>query len=418
MSDIENRRERLFAKMKENSAALFFAGTPKLRSEDETYPFVSNRHFFYLSNIEQENSVLLFVKGISEKKVYLFIDDFSELKEKWTGKRLTVTEARNLSRIQNVYLNDSFESMLSLALTNKNNQYGKVDTLYLDLSPELKIKESYSTQEFEKFILSEYPFIKTINVYSMVTELRMIKSSEEVGEILNAINGTNNGVGQLISEIKPGVVEKQLADTFEFFGRKHGFRELSFPSIVASGKNATCLHYPSQNDSLKDNDLILFDIGYKSHGYSADISRTFPVNGVFTGLAKEVYQAVLNCNKAVIEYVRSEMTLAQLQEFARNFLKKECVRLGILQEDEDIVKYYYHNVSHHLGLDTHDCSDREKPLENGNIITVEPGLYLIDKGIGVRIEDNILISNGRGECLSKGIVKEIKDIERLFKTRF
>lgn len=287
MSDIENRRERLFAKMKENSAALFFAGTPKIRSEDETYPFVSNRHFYYLSNIEQENSVLLFVKGISEKKIYLFIDDFSELKEKWTGKRLTVTEARNLSRIQNVYLNNSFESMLSLALTNKNNQYGKIDTLYLDLSPELKIKESYSTQEFEQFILSEYPFIKTINVYPMVTELRMIKSSEEIGEVLNAINGTNNGIGQLISVIKPGVVEKELADTFEFFGRKHGFRELSFPSIVASGKNATCLHYPSQNDSLKENDLILFDIGYKSHGYSADISRTFPVNGIFTGLAKK-----------------------------------------------------------------------------------------------------------------------------------
>ena len=168
---------------------------------------------------------------------------------------------------------------------------------------------------------------------------------------------------------------------------------------------------------MKESDLILFDIGYKSHGYSADISRTFPVNGVFSGLAKDVYQAVLNCNKAVIDYVRSEMTLAQLQEFARNFLKKECVKMGILREDEDVVKYYYHNVSHHLGLDTHDCSDREKPLENGNVITVEPGLYLVDKGIGVRIEDNVLISNGRGECLSKGIVKEIKDIERLFKSR-
>ncbi|HNX15848.1 MAG TPA: Xaa-Pro aminopeptidase [Bacilli bacterium] len=418
MSDIENRRERLFAKMKENSAAVVFAGVSKLRSEDDTFPFQSNRHFFYLSNIEQENSVLLFVKGISEKKVYLFIDDFNELKEKWTGKRLTIEEAKKISRIQNVYLNDSFESMLSLALVAKNNQYGQIDTLYLDLSPELKIKDSFSTQEFEKFIAGEYSHIKTINIYPMITELRMVKSSEEIGEILNAINGTNNGISQIINDLKPGLLEMHIADSFEFFGRKHGFRELAFSSIVASGKNATCLHYPSQNDVTKDNDLILFDIGYKSHGYCADISRTFPVSGVFSGLAKEVYQSVLNCNKAVIDYVREGMTIAQVQEFTREFLKKECVKLGLLREDEDVVKYYYHNVSHHLGLNTHDCADREKPLENGNVITVEPGLYLADRGFGVRIEDDVLISNGRGECLSKGIVKEIKDIERMFKSRF
>lgn len=417
MGDLENRRERLFAKMKENSAALLFAGAPKLRSEDESYPFFANRHFFYLSNIEQENSVLLLVKGISEKKVYLFIDDYSELKEKWTGKRLTVEEARKISRIQNIYLTESFESMLSLTLTNKENQYGKIDTLYLDLFPELKIKESYSTQDFEKFINGEYPHIKTIDVYSIITEMRMVKSSEEIGEILTAINGTNNGISQIISELKPGVLEKHLADSFEFYGRKHGFRELAFPTIAAAGKNATCLHYPSQNDVVKESDLVLFDLGYKSNGYSADITRTFPVSGTFTGLAREVYQAVLNCNKAVIEHVRAGMKLSDLQEFARDFLKKECIRIGILKEDEDVVKYYYHNISHHLGLDTHDCANREKPLENGNIITVEPGLYLIDKGIGIRIEDDVLISNGRGESLSKGIAKEIKDIERLFKTR-
>lgn len=417
MSDLENRRENLFKRMKENSAVLVFAGVPKVASEDEAYPFLANRHFFYLSGIEQENSVLLFIKGISEKKVYLFIDEYNELKEKWTGRRLTVEEAKDLSKIQNVYLTSNFENMLSLALAKENNQYGQIDTLYLDLSPELKIKNSFSTQEFEKFINSEYPHIHTSDVYPIIRDLRMVKSSEEVNNILEAINGTNNGIMQIISELKPGLVERQVADSFEFFGRKHDFRHLAFSTILASGKNATCLHYPSQLDTIKENDLILFDLGYEYRGYSADISRTFPVNGVFSGLQKEVYQAVLNCNKAVIEYVRAGMTLKQLQEFAREYLKKECVRIGILQEDEDVVKYYFHNVSHHLGLDTHDCSDREKPLENGNVITVEPGLYLAEEGIGVRIEDDVLISNGRGECLSKGIIKEVKDIERLFKSR-
>ena len=417
MSDIENRREKLFAQMKENSAAVVFAGAPKIATEDEFYPFIANRHFFYLSNIEQENSILLFVKGISEKKIYLFIDEYNELKEKWTGRRLTQEEARKKSRLQNIYLTDNFESMLSLTLSPKNNQYGQIDTLYVDLSPELKIKESFSTQEFEKFIHNEYPHIKTLNLYPIITELRMVKSSDEIGELLSAINATNNGISQLISVIKPGLLEKKIGDAFEFFGRQHDYRQLSFPTIVASGKNATCLHYPTQNDVTKEGDLILFDLGYKNNGYCADISRTFPVNGVFSGLQREVYQAVLNCNKAVIEHIRAGMTIKDLQEFTRNYLKKECVRLKLLTEDEDVVKYYFHNISHHLGLDTHDCSNRELPLQNGNVITVEPGLYLADKGFGVRIEDDVLICNGRGECLSKGIVKEIKDIERLFKSR-
>ncbi|MFA6675691.1 MAG: aminopeptidase P family protein [Bacilli bacterium] len=417
MSDMENRREKLFAQMKENSAAVVFAGAPKIATEDEYYPFIANRHFFYLSNIEQENSILLFVKGISEKKIYLFIDEYNELKEKWTGRRLTQEEARQKSRLQNIYLTDNFENMLSLVLSSKNNQYGQIDTLYLDLSPELKIKESFSTQEFEKFVNNEYPHIKTINLYPIITELRMVKSSEEIGELLNAINATNNGIIQLISVIKPGLLEKKIGDTFEFFGRQHDYRQLAFPTIVASGKNATCLHYPTQNDVTKENDLILFDLGYKMNGYCADISRTFPVNGVFSGLQRDIYQAVLNCNKAVIEHVRAGMTLKDLQDFTRDYLKKECVRLHVLDEDEDVVKYYFHNISHHLGLDTHDCANRELPLQNGNVITIEPGLYLADKGFGVRIEDDVLISNGRGECLSKGIVKEIKDIERLFKSR-
>lgn len=417
MREFENRRDRFFKKMKENSAAILFAGVPKICSEDSELPFLANRNFFYLSNIEQANSIMVFVKGISDKKVYLFIDEYNEFKEKWTGKRLTVEEARNYSQIQNIYFVSNFESMLSLILTKDNNQYGQIDTLYIDLTPELKIKEAYSTSDFEQYIKNEYSHIEVADLYSFVRDLRMVKSSFEVENIITAINGTNSGIAQIISSLKAGQMEKSIADRFEFYGRERGFRKLAFPSIIATGKNATCLHYPSQNDLTKDEDFILFDLGYSYNGYSADISRTYPINGKFSGLQKDVYQAVLNCNKAVIDYVRSGMTLKELQEFARDYLKKECVKIGILKEDEDVIKYYYHNISHHLGLDTHDTSDRNKPLENGNVITVEPGLYLLDQGFGVRIEDDVLISNGRGECLSLAIPKEINDIERLFKSR-
>lgn len=417
MSELSNRRDNLFNKMKENSAAVVFAGAAKICSEDELYPFLANRNFFYLTNIEQENSILLLIKGIGERKTYLFVDEYNELKEKWTGRRITFEEAINASKIDNVYSTSSFENMLSLALQSVNNQYGKIDTLYIDLSPELKLKDAYSTKDFERFVNAEYPNIKTEDLFPLVRDLRMIKSSVEIENIVEAINLTNGGLSQLILELKPGIKEKSLSDIFEFYGRKHGCYQLAFSTICASGKNATCLHYPQQKDTIRDGSLVLFDLGYTCNGYSADISRTYPVNGVFEGLQKEIYEAVLTCNKAVIEHARAGMTLKDLQDYATEILKAECIKRNLMSENDDIRKYYYHSVSHELGLDTHDVCDRSKPLQNGSVFTVEPGLYFAEHGIGVRIEDDVVIRDGRGECLSRGIAKEIEDIERIFRTK-
>jgi len=415
MDELRNRRDKLFALMKDNSVAIFFSGVGKIMSEDENYPFLSNRNFFYLTNIEQENSALILIKGLGEKKTYLFIEEYDEVKEKWTGKRLTSDEATYISDIDNVRSMNSFESMLKLALTNNDNQYGQISTLYLDLSPELKIKDSYSTVQLADFINNEYPHITIENSHPYLSNLRMKKSSEEIAELINAINYTNSGLLEIITSLKEDMHEYELADIFEMHGRKLNRLSLSFPTIVARDKNATVLHYPSQNDIIKNNSLVLFDLGYKSNGYCADISRTYPVNGVFEGNQRKIYQAVLNCNKAVINYIKPGLTIKELQEFAKDYLKKECVRLKLLNERDDISRYYYHNVSHHLGLDTHDTADSNKPLENGNVITVEPGLYFAELGIGVRVEDDVLIQNDKGECLSKGIAKEIEDIEALFK---
>ena len=264
---------------------------------------------------------------------------------------------------------------------------------------------------------AKYENLSSLDVKPLVTSLRMVKSQYEIEQLKDAIAATNLGINKLILTLRPGIMEYELADTFEFFGRQHNRHALAFPTIVAAGKNATCLHYPTQNCSIRANDMVLFDLGYKSNGYSADISRTFPVSGVYSGKGKLVYEAVLNCNKAVIEYAKPGLTIADLQDFAKRFLKDECVRLSLLDPEDEIQKVYYHNVSHHLGLDTHDASNREKPLEPGNVITVEPGLYFADLGIGVRIEDDVLIREGGAEVLSAGIPKEIADIEKLFKTK-
>ena len=418
MLEFEARRKKVFEQMKDNSVAIFFSGVSKIASEDEMLPYVTNKNFFYLTNIKQEHSVLMLIKSLGEKKTYLFIDPYSELKEKWTGKRLTVDKAMLLSDIKNVYTTDTFETMLKLALANDNNQYGDIDCVYLDLtSPEQKIDDGQYINDFSLKLKLDFNDKEIVDSYPMMRDLRMVKSSTEIEYIIKAIDKTNSGISLLVSQLNGGIVEHELADVFEMYGRSHDRAPLAFSTIIAGGKNATCLHYPTQDDVIKQDDLVLFDLGYSYNGYSADITRTFPVSGKFSELQRKVYEAVLNCNKAVIAYAKPGLTIKDLQEYATEFLKKECIRLRLMDPTDDIRNYYYHNVSHHLGLDTHDISDREKPLVNGNVITVEPGLYFAKYGIGVRIEDDVLISMDGAIVLSKNIVKEIDEIELMMKKR-
>ena len=419
MSELSIRREKLFESIPENSVVLVFSGVSKIISEDEFYPFVANRNFFYLTGIEQENSVLMLIKTPGEHKSYLFLDEYNELKERWTGKRLSFEKASQISDLANIYSNNTFEEMLSMALAKENNMYGQISNLFVDLSNEIKIKENCSTQLFAKEMEEKYTHLKVENIYPHIVELRLVKSDLEVRQLEEAINATSTGINELLLNLKPGVVEHELSDRFEYYGKTHGRRKLAFETIVATGKDATILHHPisQQEGVVKDGELVLFDLGYQYNGYSADISRTFPVNGVFTPFQARVYEAVLNCNKSVIDYVKPGLTILDLQEYAISVLKKECKRLDLIKDEDEISKLYIHNVSHFLGLDTHDVGDRKKPLVPGNVITVEPGLYFVNEGVGVRIEDDVLVTETGSRCLSRGIKKEISDIEKMLKHR-
>ena len=413
MKEFDVRRERLLSKMEDNSIALIFSGVPKIASEDEYLPFVVNRNFFYLTGVKQENSCLMLVKGVGVNKENLFIDPYDPVKERWTGKKLNVDEAKELSDVSNVFTNDAFGTMLDLVFEGK---YGEIKHIYLDLAPEIKLKNEFSTKSLGEELKAKHN-VDIIDVYPLIRDMRMVKSELEIEELKNAINKTNIGINKLIKALQPGMYEYELADIFEFNGREKGVSNLAFPTIVGAGINSTCLHYPTQDARIKEDDIILFDLGYRSNLYCADISRTYPVNGVFSPLQRKIYDAVLNCNKAVIAYIKEGLTIKDLQEFATNYLKNECVRQKLISPEEDIRKYYIHNVSHHLGLDTHDISLREKPLEKGNVITVEPGLYFPQHKIGVRIEDDVLVTSGRAVVLSDSIIKETNDIEKLFKTK-
>ena len=419
MEEFLKRREKLFDLLDPNSVAIIYAGVPKICSEDSFLPYQSNRHFFYLTGIDQENSVLVLVKTPGERNTYLFVDEYNELKERWTGKKLNFDDASKISSIDNVYTNNNLNSMLEMILSEEDPMYGKIAHLYLDLSDEIKVDTNKSTLTLKSEFAEKYPELDIVNVYPLIVSLRMIKSNYEVEKITDAINVTNTGINDLLLNLSLGKYEYELAYRFEYYGRIHGRHELAFETICATGKDATIMHHPisQQTTAIKDGDLILFDLGFKHDGYCADISRTFPVNGTFSEKQKLVYQAVLTCNKAVIDYAKPGLLISDLQEYAKKILKNEAVKYGLIKEEEDISKYYIHNVSHHLGLDTHDCSDRSLPLAPGNIITVEPGLYFVEEGIGVRIEDDVLITETGSICLSKSIKKEISEIEKILQTK-
>lgn len=415
IEEYRERRSRLFDKMEDGSIALLFSGKAKSSTADETYPFEVNRNFYYLTGIDQEECTLMLILCQGERKEFLFVPPYDPVKEKWYGRRLKIEEASELSGIRNVVLNNSLESRLHAELTGSFNDFGSIDKVYLDLSPELKIADHTATTDYAETLKRTFPGVSVYDVYPFVAKLRMVKSPAEIKELREAIRTTGLGIQAIMAAVRPGVKEYELANIFEHVINDDNARNgISFNSIIASGAHSCTLHYPRPMDQLKADDVLLIDVGARHHYYCGDISRTMPINGVFSEQQKIIYSIVLECNKAVASFARPGLTIKELQSFTKEYLASECLAHRLIAKKEDIDKVYFHGVSHHIGLDTHDACDRELPLEPGNVISDEPGLYFASLGIGVRIEDDLLITKKGAEVLSEGIIKEIGDIEAFF----
>ena len=409
------RREKLIEKLDDGSVTIIFAGVGKKRSADEDYDFVVNRNFYYLTGIEQDNSILMLVKSDGEVLTYLFIDEKDPKVEKWIGIKLTDDEAREISGIKNVCLRSSFEGKMLAAFNEQMTHFGQINKLYLDLEDELKIDKCKSTKEFANEISAKLPNLKIEDVHDKIMKLRIIKSEAEIELIRDAIHTTDVALRNVLSKIKEARYEYNLRNIFEFTVKEDLNATLAFHSIVAAGKNAVILHYPSAQDVLKDGDLVLLDVGACKSNYCADISRTYPLDGKFSELQKKIYSIVLDCNKQTSKFIRPGIALKEVQDFALNFLAEECFEKGLIPSKDRIRDVYYHSVSHHLGLDTHDGTDRNSLLEPGMIITCEPGLYFKEYGIGVRIEDDVLVTKEGSEVLSADLIKEVEDIEKILR---
>ncbi|MBQ7994646.1 MAG: aminopeptidase P N-terminal domain-containing protein [Bacilli bacterium] len=420
-TELSNRRKKLLEMMEEDSVAVLYAGVPKNKSADETYPFEVNRNFYYLTGIDQEDSRLILLKSKGELKEYLFVSPYDEKKEKWYGKKLTLSEASHISGVSNVLTTKSFESQLHTFLSGSLDEFSDTKCLYIDLEKELKVAPSTSTNDVKNTLSAAYQEIEFINVYPLITRLRLHKSNREINELRYAIRATRDGLLAAWAKLKPGVYEYEIADEFlRAVNDSSGYQGLAFPTIAASGIHATILHYPTPLAKIEDGDLLLLDLGARCSYYCADVSRTVPANGRFTPLQLKAYNIVLSCNKMVANMAKPGVTIDELQTATKEFLARECVLAGLLEKKEDIEKYYFHGVSHLIGLDTHDPLDdpnskeyRKMALEPGMVISNEPGLYMADKGIGIRIEDDLLITNDGCEVLTADIIKEPHEIENL-----
>ena len=218
-----------------------------------------------------------------------------------------------------------------------------------------------------------------------------------------------------MENVEPDMYEYQLEAFYDFMIKSDGNKPTAFKTIAAGGVNATTLHYTANNTKLKDGDLVLFDLGCKSNGYCSDITRTFPVNGKFTPLQKKIYNIVLKANKTICKVAKAGMTLRELQEICKDVLAEGCLKAKLIENKEEISKYYFHGVSHTLGLDTHDPCLRNQPLPVNAVITNEPGLYFAKYNIGVRIEDDLLLKEDKAINLSKNIIKSVSAIEKFMK---
>jgi Xaa-Pro aminopeptidase len=400
-------RNRLYEKLEEGSLLVLFAGKAPQKSADEAYAFVTNRNFYYMTGINEPNVIFLVHKKSNKVEEYLFIEKSDPVLEKWVGKSISTAEAAEASGVSNILFIEQFESFLSSALF-KNS----LTNVYLDLERRELDSVATKAQQFASKLQTNYQFLQIKNVYHDICALRVFKTPEEVGEIKKAIAITYEGIKNVMRNAKGGMKEYQLEAYFDFTLKFNGVKHYAFPTIAAGGKNGTVLHYGKNDDTVEEGNLVLLDLGAQYNNYNADISYTFPVNGTFTDKQKTFYTIVLKALKETTELIKPGVPFAKLNEHTKKVLAEECIKVELIKEESEITNYYFHGVSHFLGLDTHDVGDyKDLILQPGMVLTVEPGLYIEEEEIGIRIEDDVLVTEEGHEVLSKDIFRSVEEIE-------
>lgn len=408
---LKARRDALLREKQGPCMICIFSGEAPMRSLDEAYPFCVDRNFFYLTGIDRENMTLVLKKDeLGETSETLYIEPYDEVLAKWVGGRMRAAEATAISGVATVYPVEEFAGDLNSWVENSRG-LGEMK-VWLDLWRYHKEQPDTKAHTLAALLQKKYPAVQIRDIFGDLAALRSIKDEAELEQMKKAQKATCEAILAMLRHAEPGMNERELEGAFDFSLMKQGVREHAFPTIVAGGPRATTLHYEENDQTVEDGQLVLIDLGSAEGHYCADISRTFPVNGSFTARQKELYEAVLAAQQLVMDTAKPGMTLKELNQLVIDYYESRLDDLGLRKDGKTVRDYYYHSVSHPLGLDTHDiCTKRERTLRPGMVITVEPGLYIEEEGIGIRIENDVLITEDGAFDLSAAIPRTVEEIE-------
>ena len=397
------RREKLGTLLNNGDIVLIFsADEPTGISK-----FLQNNNFLYLTGIySTPESVYLCIKSQDKIQETLFIQRNIEEKIVWDGAKMYPDEASAISGISDVKYLDDFDEIVLPMLNISKKLY--INSGIVKLNKPLNKALFFISKVRERIIHLEY-----IEANEILRPLRQFKDELEIKYLSKAIEITGFGLESIFEKASAGMYEYELEAMLFYEMRRRGLNHFGFAPIIASGKNATTLHYKENNMLINKNDLVLCDVGALYKNYSADITRTFPINKKFSKRQANVYNEVLNIQKAIILEAKPGVGMKDLNKITGEMIGEACVRLGLIKNPLEHKKFYMHSVGHHLGMDTHDLGLRDSILQEGMVITIEPGIYIPEESIGVRIEDDILITKDGNRVLSSMIPKEIDEINEI-----
>ncbi|MFY7889800.1 MAG: aminopeptidase P N-terminal domain-containing protein [Spirosomataceae bacterium] len=415
---IENRA-KLSALMNEKSLAIFNSNDPMPTNADGTMGFRQNSDLFYLTGIDQEETILVLFPDCPDSKLreVLFIKETSEHIAIWEGYKYTKEHARACSGIQTVYWTHQFESILGMIAFEANS-------IYLNTNEHSRNSSTVQTRDARCIaqIKEQYPLHTLQRVAPLMHHLRATKSSYEVEQLQEAIRITELGFRRLLSFVKPGVTEYEIeAELIHEFVRNRS-RGFAYTPIIASGANACVLHYIENKNVCQDGELILLDVAAEYANYNADLTRTIPVNGRYTTRQRQVYDAVQRVFNFAKSILKPGIFWNEYQKEVEKYMESELIGLGLLDAtdvknqnpDSPLLrKYFMHGTSHHLGLDVHDVGNRYRKFEAGMVFTIEPGIYIREEGLGIRLENNIVLTENGNRDLMASIPMDAEEIESL-----
>ncbi len=410
----QDNRRRLYGQMKENSLLVLFSGTEVRKTNDEFYPFYTNRSFLYLTGLDGKELVLLARKdgqGQVTEKVFLLPPDL--LAERWTGLRIKSDEAAELSGVEQIGFVADFEAELHRLAAS-----GSYEHLYLDLYRAAPSDRDAPSHRLLRRAASDYPFLKIENANALIRRLRTIKQPCEIKAMRQAERITCEGITAMMKASKPGMFEYQYKAVFDYILGQYGPQGPAFPSIISAGKNNFCIHYNSYTGQALDGDMVLNDVGAWHNYLMTDVSRGWPCNGRYTDRQRLLYECALNTSNHMFRTIKSGMPMSEVDGEIRRYNAALLKDAGVLDDVKNIGTYMWHGGAHHVGFDVHDVVETPEVIAPGMVFCVDVGIYHEEWGIGFRLEDNCLVTETGCENLSAIIPRTIEDIEDTMRQGF